>query len=520
MISYKAAVASAPGGKNAHNEDNFYFNTRYLTEDLTESQVLLSHKKNQRGLQIYAVYDGSNGDTPNEEASLILAKNLLKYHKKLVDNPSCDVPQTINEYIASSNEKVNVQIQQLMGKNIYSTLALLCVERESTLICSVGDSRVYSYINGELTQITEDHTQAQRMVQLGLLTPEKASSHVKREKLTQYFGSMPAGMTIKPFMETMISNNGDTFVLCTKGFYDAVPEKIMSTVLAKRLPPADTVDELMAYAMDKGIKNDATVIIVTACDNNKSIAPLATATTTAVSASETPEVSTLFAHDDELTAAENAKQSYEEYSENYDDSAEDVDSFIGKLLSPFRRGGTRDLNEFWPALIIFAVCILAVVVLSVFGYNLFLRNRDNAGMPTYIPGTTATVAPKPTPGITILPDGTIVTAAPNSGGMIDPDATPDRDYNSDGETSTEEPTETPTTAPEATPVPTGTATSSPSATPNATEEPAEPTEAPTEEPEVTPTAEPAEPTEAPTEAPAEPTPAPPDDLPPDFSDEL
>ena len=213
MISYKAAVASAPSGKSSHNEDNFYFNTRYLTEDLAESQVLLSHKKNQRGLQIYAVCDGSNADAPSEEASLILAKNLLKYHKKLVDDPNCDVPQTINEYIAVSNEQINKQIHALMDKNISSTLALLCVEKESTLICSVGDSRVYSYTGGQLKQITEDHTQAQRMVQLGLLTPEKATTQIKKEKLTQYFGAMPAGMSIKPFMETTITNNRDTYLL-------------------------------------------------------------------------------------------------------------------------------------------------------------------------------------------------------------------------------------------------------------------------------------------------------------------
>ena len=42
MITYKAAVASAPGGKSTHNSDNFYFNTRYLTEDLAESQVLFA----------------------------------------------------------------------------------------------------------------------------------------------------------------------------------------------------------------------------------------------------------------------------------------------------------------------------------------------------------------------------------------------------------------------------------------------------------------------------------------------
>lgn len=521
MISYKAAVASAPGGKSTHNGDNFYFNTRYLTEDLAESQVLLSHKKNQRGLQIYAVCDGSNGDSQEEEASLILAKNLLKYHKKLVDNPSCDVPQTISEYIDTSNEQINVQIQQLMGKNIFSTLALLCVERESTLICSVGDSRVYSYINGKLTQVTEDHTQAQRMVQLGLLTPERAATHVKREKLTQYFGAMPAGMAVKPFMETLISGNGDTFILCTRGFYEAVSVETMEKVLEKRLSPADTVDELMAYAMDTGLKNDATVIVVTAYDSNKAVVGATAAGTIGVAGAvaETPKdnTSTLFSHDEEMTPAENAKQSFEEYTENYDEPSDNVDSFIGKLLSPFRRGGKRNLNEFWPALVIFAVCILAIVVLSVFGYNLFQRNRDNPTINPTATVTGATATATATPPVTVLPDGTIVTAAPDDDNLTDPNATHDTGYNNDdddnNQSSTSAPTPTktpeatatmkPDTGDQSTPVPTEEPTPAP--TEDVTPEPTgEPTPEPTEEPSEEPTSPP--PVEEPTEVPAEPTP--------------
>lgn len=492
MISYKAAVASTPGGKNNHNGDNFYFNTRYLTEDLAESQVLLSHKKNQRGLQIYAVCDGSNADSQSEEASLILAKNLIKYHKKLVDNPSSDVPKTISEYIDVTNEQVNKQIRQLMGKRIYSTLALLCVERESTLICSVGDSRVYSYSKGRLTQITEDHTQAQRMVQLGLLTPERALTHVKREKLTQYFGEMPAGMSIDPFMETTLSKHGDTYILCTRGFYEAVPPEQMEKVLAKQMSPADTVDEMMAYAMDAGIKDDATVIVVTAYDSSKTAAPVIASAGTAAAADSTADSespSTLFAHDEANTPSTDSKQQFEEYNENYDEPAEDVDSFIGKLLSPFRRGGKKNLNEFWPALIIFSICILAVVVLSVFGYNLFLRNRDNELEPTKLPSST--VEASATPGSS----GNIKTAGPGDSGFIDPDATPSGGGNSNDET--QEPTDRPTQEP--TEEPEDPATAKPTQ---------EPTNKPTQEPAVSPTQVPTpspSPTQTPTQAP-EPSP--------------
>ena len=494
MISYKAAVASTPGGKSSHNGDNFYFNTRYLTEDLAESQVLLSHKKNQRGLQIYAVCDGSNAASYEEEASLILVKNLIKYHKRLVDNPTSDVPKTICEYIDATNEQVNDRIKELLGKRISSTLALLCVERESTLICSVGDSRVYLYKGDKLTQITEDHTQAQRMVQLGLLAPERVATHVKREKLTQYFGEMPAGMSIEPFMETMLSGQGDTYLLCSRGFYDTVPFEKMEKILVKKLSPADTVDELMAYAMDAGVKDDATVIVVTAYDSSAE-APAAGAAAKKKAA--------LFAQEDEVPPSSDVKQQFEEYNENYEEPSESVDSFIGKLLSPFRRGGNKNSEEFWPALIIFAICILAVLVLSVFGYNLYRLNRNSDATPTVSPGAS------PSNGVTGSPypsdSGLIVTAPPQNGGVINTDDPAEPGNRTTPEPEPEEPTREPehtTSAPsqDPTPAPTQEPTQEP------TEEPT-PTEMPTEEP--TPTEEPPEsPTEEPAPTPeAEPTPA-------------
>lgn len=500
MISYKAAVASTPGGKSSHNGDNFYFNTRYLTEDLAESQVLLSHKKNQRGLQIYAVCDGSNAGSYEEEASLILAKNLTKYHKRLVDNPTSDVPKTICEYIDATNEQVNERIKELLGKRISSTLALLCVERESTLICSVGDSRVYLYKEDKLTQLTEDHTQAQRMVQLGLLAPERAATHVKREKLTQYFGEMPAGMSIEPFMETMLSGHGDTYLLCTRGFYDTVPFERMEKILAKKLSPADTVDELMAYAMDAGVKDDATVIVVTAYDSDMET-PAAGTVGAAAAAGKQKKQPALFAQEDEIPPSSDAKQQFEEYNENYEEPAESVDSFIGKLLSPFRRGGNKNSEEFWPALIIFAICILAVIVLSVFGYNLYRLNRDSDANPTMSPDVSGSASP--TSDVTGTPypsgSGAIVTAPPQTGDVIntdDPIETPDRTTPEPSE-PTEAPTRAPTEAP--TPTPTQAPTPTPTEAPSPT-----PTQAPTEEPTPSPT-----PSESPSASPSEePSPSP------------
>lgn len=470
MISYRAAVASALGQGNRENGDNFYFNTRYLTADLIDSQVLLSHKKAQKGLQIYAVSDGTGAESYDEETSAIIVKNLLKYHKILVDDPECDVPNTILDYIDETNKIVNRNIRETGNHNSYGTLALLCVERESTLICSVGDSRVYKFSRGKLQQLTEDHTQAQKMVSLGLLDASKASSHIKRNKLTQYFGEMPEGMSIEPYMDAIVSNDGDMYLLCTKGFYETVSKDEIAGILSHQPNPADAVDELMAYATDKGVRDDATIILVRAEDTEAgAIAGGAVAGAAAAGAASTPMFkstrTTLFAHDEEKPANSTKKQ-YEEYTEQKEES-DGVNGFFGMLLAPFRKDGVKDPNKFWPSLIIFAVCILALIVLAVFGYNLFSSNRTNDLEPTKAP-VIATATPEadtatPDSGITPTPFGH--TPKPTQ----DPNATP-------------APTGTPTPVPTASPTPTTAPTASPTKAPAPTKAP---TPAPTPAPTVT-----------------------------------
>ena len=68
---YKAAAATCPGKKKSYNSNNFYLNSKYITEEYCSSQVLLTQKREQKGLQLYAVSEGYGADLYQDEASLI-----------------------------------------------------------------------------------------------------------------------------------------------------------------------------------------------------------------------------------------------------------------------------------------------------------------------------------------------------------------------------------------------------------------------------------------------------------------
>ena len=98
MVTFRAAVASCPRKSGNHNSDNFYFNSKFITEDLMASQVMLAHKKSQDGIQMYAVTDGSSANAYKDEISLMLVRGLKKFHARLIDDPDLDPVKVIDEY--------------------------------------------------------------------------------------------------------------------------------------------------------------------------------------------------------------------------------------------------------------------------------------------------------------------------------------------------------------------------------------------------------------------------------------
>ena len=179
---YKAAAATCPGKKKSYNSNNFYLNSKYITEEYCSSQVLLTQKREQKGLQLYAVSEGYGADLYQDEASLIAVKNLFKYHSKKVDEltslkqsgqstAGVDLAAFVSAYIQSTNNAVKARVNAVgeKARNLQATLALICIKGRRIVTANLGDTRIYHFRGGVLRQISEDHTQAQKMVELNLL---------------------------------------------------------------------------------------------------------------------------------------------------------------------------------------------------------------------------------------------------------------------------------------------------------------------------------------------------------------
>jgi protein phosphatase len=126
-------------------------------------------------------------------------------------------------------------------------------------LAHVGDSRCCLFRDGSLRQLTRDHTQAQRLADAGVLTREEVATSRLRNVLTQALGAADPALEVE--MAQMQLRAGDRVLLCTDGLTDMLEGAAIATVMAQAAPPAATCKTLIDLALERGGRDNVTVIV-------------------------------------------------------------------------------------------------------------------------------------------------------------------------------------------------------------------------------------------------------------------
>lgn len=137
----------------------------------------------------------------------------------------------------------------------------------------VGDSRIYLFRDGELQQLTEDHSLVEQWVREGTLSAEEARSHPQRNILTRALG---IGSQVGIDAGTVIPYAGDRFVLCSDGLFNEVDEPRIESTLRRLDDPDDAAHELVRLAVENGGRDNVTVVIVDVVDDDQAALSAAT----------------------------------------------------------------------------------------------------------------------------------------------------------------------------------------------------------------------------------------------------
>ena len=152
-----------------------------------------------------------------------------------------------------------------MGTTLVA-MALVDVDGEERLsIVNVGDSRIYLLRQGELEQLTTDHSLVQELVDTGELSEAEAEIHPQRNVLTRALGVDPS-VAVDDL--EVLPVKGDRYLLCSDGLPREVSDAQMASTLRRLSNPNDVARELVALARAHGGSDNITVVVVDVVDDD------------------------------------------------------------------------------------------------------------------------------------------------------------------------------------------------------------------------------------------------------------
>jgi PPM family protein phosphatase len=220
-----------PGRKRRHNED------AYVIEP-----------------PLFAVADGMGGAKAGEVASG-LAAAALKEGPASGESAEERVTALIQEANSRVFRRAN-EDREASGMGTTMTVAL--VERDRVVFGHVGDSRAYLIRDGQIEQLTDDHSLVAELVRSGRLTPEEAEGHPQRSVITRAVGT-EADVDVDTF--SIQPAPGDLFLICSDGLTDMIDDRTIIQAIEKHRANLDEAAKALVGAANRGGGEDNITVV-------------------------------------------------------------------------------------------------------------------------------------------------------------------------------------------------------------------------------------------------------------------
>ncbi len=216
---------------------------------------------------LYAVADGVGGGQAGEVASKLAVQTLLAaYYRSYEETP---VDRLREAYVEANLAVYDKASAQEGPHRMGTTLVAALIRGRELTVANVGDSRAYLIRDGEIRQITQDHSMVARLVAEGVIAPEQAESHPKRHVISRSIGARPE-VEADFFTETL--EPGDRLLLCSDGLTEHVADDDILAVMQEGDPEAG-VQQLVDLANERGGTDNITVLVVRALRRRQDILP-------------------------------------------------------------------------------------------------------------------------------------------------------------------------------------------------------------------------------------------------------
>jgi len=229
---------SDQGRIRTSNEDSFFVNGR---------------------TNLFLVADGMGGHAAGEIASGIARDTL----QELLAKPGAARNPT--EALQAAAQAANARIYEAQRhtaeySGMGSTLTALMFSGGKYYVAQVGDSRAYLLRDGELSQLTKDHSVVWHLFETGVLRKQDLSRHPQKNLITRSIGPHPQ---VEADIESGEALENDLFLLCSDGLTDVLADDAIHKILSDgAMDPQQIADTLVNAANKGGGPDNVTVVVV------------------------------------------------------------------------------------------------------------------------------------------------------------------------------------------------------------------------------------------------------------------
>jgi protein phosphatase len=268
-VAVSFGALTHPGKARDRNEDHFLIARLAKSMEITATSLPQDGQgpfSEEEGYLV-VVADGMGGAAAGERASALavesiesFVQNTLKWFLHLGSREERVLYDELRESLQRADrtlfERANSN-PALYGMG--TTLTMAYSVADDLYIVHAGDSRAYLFRDGELGQITSDHTVVQALVDAGMISAEEARHHHRRHVVTNVLGGPREGVYAE--IHKIRVRDGDVLLFCTDGLNEPVPDDRIAAVLAEHAGPHEAAQSLLQLALDGGGPDNVTVVV-------------------------------------------------------------------------------------------------------------------------------------------------------------------------------------------------------------------------------------------------------------------
>jgi PPM family protein phosphatase len=213
------------------------------------------------GPRLLAVADGMGGHAAGEVASALTIASMAELD---AEQSHGDMLKELAMAVAAANARLQEKIiANPAVEGMGTTLTALLWSDGHAAVCHIGDSRGYLLRDGELYQITHDHTLVQSLVDEGRISADDVSTHPQRSLLLR---ALDGRSIAEPDLSVHESLPGDRYLLCSDGLSGVVSDETLRDTLSTIEDPEIATRQLIELAIHGGGPDNITCIVADVID--------------------------------------------------------------------------------------------------------------------------------------------------------------------------------------------------------------------------------------------------------------